>query len=75
MIQGTTEILSLFLTKRLATVSSTTNTLNYVAKGTTVLDDGKIAGVIFTYTKTIIGVTGTLQKITETMNCHIYIHN
>lgn len=74
-INGEQEILPLFLAKYLNNATTTTSIQQYTAKGTTVLNDGKIAGVIFTYTKATIGATGTPQRKTITMNCHVYIHD
>lgn len=69
-LQGEVEILPLFLTKRLTNSTSTTETIKNIAKGATVLDDGKIAGVIFTHTKSI---TNGLAK--TSLTCNIYIHD
>lgn len=55
-ILGEVEILPLFLTKRLTNSTSTTETIKNIAKGATVLDDGKIAGVIFTHTRKVLYV-------------------
>lgn len=73
-IQGEVETLPLFLTKRLTNSTSTTETVKNIAKGATVLDDGKIAGVIFTHTKSIISDTG-MQRMVISLSCHIYIHD
>lgn len=73
-INGEVEILPLFLTKRLTDSTSISETIKNIAKGATVLDDGKIAGVIFTHTKNIIRGTG-LQRTTILLSCHIYIHD
>lgn len=73
-INGEQEILSLYLTQHLTSSTSTTKIVQCIVKGTTVLNDGKIAGVIFTYKESIISGTG-LPRIVRTINCHIYIHN
>lgn len=48
-INGELEVLPLFLAKYQRNVSATISSQQYEAKGTTVLNDGKIAGVIFDY--------------------------
>lgn len=48
-INGELEVLPLFLAKYQRNVSATISSQQYEAKGTTVLSDGKIAGVIFDY--------------------------
>lgn len=68
-IQGEVETLPLFLTKRLTNSTGTTGIVQNIAKGVTVLDNGKIAGVIFTHMVTISGLSRT------TLSCQIYIHD
>ena len=70
-INGESEVLPLFLVSK-TTNSSTSAT--YITKGTTVLNDGKIAGVIFEYTYETISPSSGLTRIVETLNCHVYIH-
>ena len=70
-INGESEVLPLFLVSK-TTNSSTSAT--YITKGTTVLNDGKIAGVIFEYTYETIPLSSGLTRIVETLNCHVYIH-
>ena len=48
-INNEQEILTLFLILKTNMASSQTQTQTYTAKGTTVLNDGKIAGVIMIY--------------------------
>ena len=73
-INGELEVLPLFLAKYQSNVSAAISRQQYEAKGTTVLSDGKIAGVIFDYTINRITTTGTSQRITRILNCHVYIH-
>ena len=73
-INGELEVLPLFLAKYQRNVSATISSQQYEAKGTTVLSDGKIAGVIFDYTIDRITITGTSQRIMRILNCHVYIH-
>ena len=73
-INGKVEILPLFLAERLTTQSGTIQTIKSIAKGANVLDDGHIAGVIFTHTKTITRPTTGLPMIAVLLSCYIYIH-
>lgn len=72
-INGELEVLPLFLAKYQRNESTNILSQQYEAKGTTVLSDGKIAGVIFDYTINRF-TTGTPQRITRILNCHVYIH-
>lgn len=74
-IVGKQEILPLFLISHItSSINTTTSVTQHIAKGTTVLDNGNIAGVIFTYKVVTIIITGQ-QKIERGINCHIYIHD
>ena len=73
-INGELGVLPLFLAKYQISVSAGTFSHQYEAKGTTVLSDGKIAGVIFDYTINTTVVVGSPSKITRILNCHVYIH-
>lgn len=73
-INGELGVLPLFLAKYQSSVSAGTFSHQYEAKGTTVLSDGKIAGVIFDYTINTTVVVGSPSKITRILNCHVYIH-
>lgn len=55
--------------------SSQTQTQTYTAKGTTVLNDGKIAGVIMIYNFSKIILSSGIQQVIEKLTCHVYIHN
>ena len=73
-INAKQEILPLFLVSKTNTTSTSGSISTYITKGTTVLNDGKIAGVIFKYIYQTIQTTG-LSRIVETLNCHVYIHD
>ena len=73
-INGEQEILPLFLVSKKGEILTTGSTYTHITKGTTVLNDGKIAGVIFEYIYQTIQTTG-LSRIVETLNCHVYIHD
>ncbi|HIZ86331.1 MAG TPA: hypothetical protein IAC04_07560 [Candidatus Coprenecus stercoravium] len=73
-INGEQEILPLFLVSMTNGVSASGSISTYITKGTTVLNDGKIAGVIFKYIYQLIKTTG-LSRIVESLNCHVYIHD
>ena len=70
-INGKREILPLFLTSETYNTTTLIKLDQWVAKGTMVLDDGKIAGVIMTY-KYIHNLT--MHIISEKLDCHVYIH-
>ena len=74
-INAEQEILPLFLVSKTSVISTSGSIFTYyITKGTTVLNDGKIAGVIFEYIYQTIQGTG-LSRIVETLNCHVYIHD
>ena len=73
-INAEQEILPLFLVSKTNDVSASGSIAIFITKGTTVLNDGKIAGVIFKYIYQKIQTTG-LSRIVETLNCHVYIHD
>ena len=73
-INGKQEILPLVLVSKTTSSSSSEVSSTFITKGTTVMNDGKIAGVIFTYIYKTIQTTG-LSRIVETLNCHVYIHD
>lgn len=73
-INAEQEILPLFLVSKTKDASAS-NSTTYIIKGTTVLNDGKIAGVIFEYIYQIIQQSTGLSRIVETLNCHVYIHD
>ena len=73
-ISGNQENLPLFLVSKTNDVSASGSIATFITKGTTVLNDGKIAGVIFEYIYQKIQTTG-LSRIVETLNCHVYIHD
>lgn len=73
-INAEQEILPLFLVSKTKDASAS-NSTTYITKGTTVLNDGKIAGVIFEYIYQIIQQSTGLSRIVETLNCHVYIHD
>lgn len=73
-INAEQEILPLFLVSKTNGNSASGSISTYITKGTTVLNDGKIAGVIFEYIYQIIQTTG-LSRIVEALNCHVYIHD
>ena len=74
-INAEQEILPLFLVSKTSETSTEgSRSTTYITKGTTVLNDGKIAGVIFEYIYQTIQTTG-LSRIVETLNCHVYIHD
>ena len=73
-INAEQEILPLFLVSKTNDVSASGSITTFITKGTTVLNDGKIAGVIFKYIYQIIQTTG-LSRIVEALNCHVYIHD
>lgn len=73
-INAEQEILPLVLVSMTNDVSALGSISTYITKGTTVLNDGKIAGVIFKYIYQIIKNTG-ISRIVKTLNCHVYIHD
>lgn len=74
-INNEQEILPLFLILKTNMASSQTQTQTYTAKGTTVLNDGKIAGVIMIYNFSKIILSSGIQQVIEKLTCHVYIHN
>lgn len=73
-INGGREVLPLFLVSNTNSLTGTYRIYTYITKGTTVLNDGKIAGVIFEYIYRMLQSVG-VPTITETLNCHVYIHD
>lgn len=73
-INAEQEILPLILVSKTNADSVSGSISTYITKGTTVLNDGKIAGVIFEYIYQTIQTTG-LSRIVEALNCHVYIHD
>ena len=74
-INAEQEILPLFLVSKTNDVSASGSIATFITKGTTVLNDGKIAGVIFEYIYQRIQTSATQSRIFETLNCHVYIHD
>ena len=72
-INGEQEILPLFLVSSQPKNQLGNIRTQYITKGTTVLNDGKIAGVIFEYQYGWTSETSP-SLVIETIQCYVYIH-